>query len=716
MAKSIVSILFTTDSVELALKDGVATTANSRGFITVGVDGSGNAQFILVDTTGRQVFVGAGVAGTPAGGVLTVQGDPAGTAIPVSAVSLPLPMGAATETTLASRLAEATFTARINTLGQKAMAASTPVVLASDQSAIPITDDGGSLTVDGTVTANQGNQGSHAQRWMIGLSDGSAFISPALDRTTAGAPFSFRLSDGTSFYDGTKTGQLPAALVGGRLDVVIGAALPAGTNNIGGVDVLTVPAPLSTTGGGTEATALRVTIANDSTGLVSVDDNGGSLTVDTPQLPAALVGGRLDTNIGAWLGATTPTVGQKAMAASIPITFASDQTPLPASQSGTWTVQQGTPPWSVTGTATDNSTNSTVKLPVLPARANAAAPSWTEGNQAPLSVLLAGQLRTDITSWLGSTAPTVGQKTMANSVPVTLASNQAAIPVTIASSSGIATTIISQGNLASNATKFTEYVVPGAVSLKLTSFYTGGVAVTAATGSIRSALLIHDDTAVAFVLNGDFETAPEVAAWAAVTGTFTAPTPDSNGTQFVTGTKSMRWTYSSSTTALERRQTFSPAQDITGYRYIRVRFFNDAAADTTRTITVTLTSGTATRSYSLTGTLGSAPFTSNTWIVLECDLDNPTSTTGAAFDPYVVTALSLKMQDGANKTGTVYWDTVRFEDSILPKHRIFSADGSTVSVITAPESYVTGTKFYLRTKNTSNTTIEFATVATGVLE
>lgn len=33
-------------------------------------------------------------------------------------------------------------------------------------------------------------------------------------------------------------------------------------------------------GGGTEATALRVTIASDSTGVLSIDDNGGSLTVD----------------------------------------------------------------------------------------------------------------------------------------------------------------------------------------------------------------------------------------------------------------------------------------------------------------------------------------------------------------------------------------------------------------------------------------------------
>lgn len=58
------------------------------------------------------------------------------------------------------------------------------------------------------------------------------------------------------------------------------ANLAAGTNNIGDVDVLSVPAPLSTTGGGTEATALRVTIASDSTGVVSIDDNGSSITVD----------------------------------------------------------------------------------------------------------------------------------------------------------------------------------------------------------------------------------------------------------------------------------------------------------------------------------------------------------------------------------------------------------------------------------------------------
>lgn len=45
------------------------------------------------------------------------------------------------------------------------------------------------------------------------------------------------------------------------------------------------------TGGGTETGALRVTIANNSTGVVSVDDNGGSLTVDDGGTPLSVSDG-----------------------------------------------------------------------------------------------------------------------------------------------------------------------------------------------------------------------------------------------------------------------------------------------------------------------------------------------------------------------------------------------------------------------------------------
>lgn len=98
--------------------------------------------------------------------------------------------------------------------------------------------------------------------------------------TAAGALVGGDATNGLD-VDVTRLPALPAGTNNiGDVDVLTLPALPAGTNNIGDVDVLTVPAPLSTTGGGTEATALRVTLASDSTGLVSVDDNGASLTVD----------------------------------------------------------------------------------------------------------------------------------------------------------------------------------------------------------------------------------------------------------------------------------------------------------------------------------------------------------------------------------------------------------------------------------------------------
>lgn len=98
----------------------------------------------------------------------------------------------------------------------------------------------------------------------------------------------------------TSTNGMPTILLAGTAEIgnvknsgtfATQATLQAGTAtfgklaansgvDIGDVDVTSVPAPLSTTGGGLEATALRVTIANDSTGVVSIDDNGGAITVD----------------------------------------------------------------------------------------------------------------------------------------------------------------------------------------------------------------------------------------------------------------------------------------------------------------------------------------------------------------------------------------------------------------------------------------------------
>ena len=66
------------------------------------------------------------------------------------------------------------------------------------------------------------------------------------------------------------------------------------------------------TGGGTEASALRVTLANDSTGLVSVDDNGGSLTIDNADITTiagAVSGTEMQVDVVAALPAGSNNIG-----------------------------------------------------------------------------------------------------------------------------------------------------------------------------------------------------------------------------------------------------------------------------------------------------------------------------------------------------------------------------------------------------------------------
>lgn len=102
-------------------------------------------------------------------------------------------------------------------------------------------------------------------------------------------------------------------------------------------------------GGGVEAGALRVTIASDSTGVLSVDDNGGALTVDgsvTSNAGTDLNTSALALEAGGNLAAikaktdNIPALGQALAAASVPVI-------LPAA-----TITTLTPPAAITGFAT----------------------------------------------------------------------------------------------------------------------------------------------------------------------------------------------------------------------------------------------------------------------------------------------------------------------------------------------------------------------------
>lgn len=145
------------------------------------------------------------------------------------------------------------------------------VTIASDSTGVVSVDDnGGSLTIDGTVTANL-----------------SATDNAVLDQIEVNTSYGDQTGGGVEAsalrvtLASDSTGVLSIDDNGGSITVdgTVTANLSATDNAV--LDQIEVNTSYGDqTGGGAEASALRVTLANDSTGLISVDDNGGSLTVD----------------------------------------------------------------------------------------------------------------------------------------------------------------------------------------------------------------------------------------------------------------------------------------------------------------------------------------------------------------------------------------------------------------------------------------------------
>lgn len=279
----------------------------------------------------------------------------------------------------------------------------------------------------------------------------------------------------------------------------------------------------------------------------------------------------------------------------------------------------------------------------------------------------------------------------------------------IAPSPYAAVKVHSTVTLATGTSLYYDYTVPSSNTLLATLFYAGGQG----TGSAE--LISHVASATALLTNGSFENSTEVSAWAANTGNFTAPTPDSNSTQFTLGAASMRWTYSASVTALKRKQTFGTPQDFSGYRYLKFSFFNDANTGVNRTIGFILTSSSgATATYTVTLVAGTT-LPSNAWYSFQADMAFPTSSTGSGFDLTQITSIDLSMQDSANKSGTVYWDGVQFADSINRLHKVyFPASGT--SALHIDEKIPGNTSLYLLITNTSNGANEYTAVLSGNLQ
>lgn len=137
-------IVIATDQPQLtnALKvDGSAVTQPVSGTVTANAGTNLNTSALALDATLTNATqktkivdtAGTNVASVSAAGAVKVDGSAV-----TQPVSGTVTANAGTNLNTSALLLDATFTGRINTQGQKTMAASTPVVLASDQSALPV--------------------------------------------------------------------------------------------------------------------------------------------------------------------------------------------------------------------------------------------------------------------------------------------------------------------------------------------------------------------------------------------------------------------------------------------------------------------------------------------------------------------------------------------------------------------------------------------------
>lgn len=162
------AILYDISGNTLAVQNGTAIPASTPGLIFMGSDGT-NSRYVTVDSSGRPVIVGAGVAGTPAGGVVSIQGVTGGTVVPVSGTvtaNIGTTNGLALDTSVNGILLaqNSTTSGQTGPLIQGAVTTAAPAYTTAKTSPLSLTTagalriDGSAVTqpVSGTVTANIG--------------------------------------------------------------------------------------------------------------------------------------------------------------------------------------------------------------------------------------------------------------------------------------------------------------------------------------------------------------------------------------------------------------------------------------------------------------------------------------------------------------------------------------------------------------------------------
>jgi hypothetical protein len=437
-----------------------------------------------------------------------------------------------------------TVPAPLSTSGNGTAATALRVTIASDTTGVvAVTDNAGSLTVD--------NAGTFAVQATVAA--GAANIAKAEDAASADADVGvpamavrkaspantsgldgdyemLQMSAGRLWASATIDAAIPAGSNNiGDVDVLTLPALPSGTNNIGDVDVLTVPAPLNVTGGGTEASALRVTIASDSTGVVSVDDNGSTLSIDdgggTITVDGSLTSVTTVGNITGNVAVNGTTAHDSPLTTDPVVIGARASTAIPTAVSGDgdvvrlWASRRGALQLSIVdgdGDSCMDDTNAALKTVV-----STALPSGTNNigdvDVLSLPALPAGSNNIGDVDVLTVPAPlsTSGNGTAATALRVTVASDSTGV-LTVQQSTAANLKVDLSGTAANTTAILVKEQRPATSSVTSVAGSASSVSLLASTAGRFGACITNDSTAVLRVKLGT--TASSTSYTAKLTG------------------------------------------------------------------------------------------------------------------------------------------------------------------------------------------------------
>jgi spore maturation protein SpmB len=299
-------------------------------------------------------YDGANLRGlkTDASGVLSTSANQSGTwNLNNISGTISLPTGASTESTLSG------LSAKFGALGQTTMTGSAPVVIASNQSAIPVS---GSVSIQANASVNvaqingittlmgNGITGTGSQRVTI-ASDNTAFgvnanqsgtwnlnnISGTISLPT-GASTESTLSGLSAKFGAlgqtTMTGSAPVVIASNQSAIPVSGSVSIQANasvNVAQINGITTLMGNGITGTGSQ----RVTIASDNTAFGVNANQSGTWNLNNISGTISLPTGASTESTLSGLSAKFGALGQTTMTGSAPVVIASNQSAIPVSGS-----------------------------------------------------------------------------------------------------------------------------------------------------------------------------------------------------------------------------------------------------------------------------------------------------------------------------------------------------------------------------------------------